>query len=75
VAPPITNGLIAAKIIPNVSVITLPGVGHYDFLASCTESGRASVPLCKTSVPREDTHRSAIEAAKAFFHRQLSTAH
>lgn len=75
VAPPITNGLVAAKMIPNVSLIRLPSVGHYDFLASCTESGRAIVPPCKISVPQIDTHRQAIEAAEAFFGRQLSAAH
>ncbi len=74
VAPPSTNGLIAAKMIPNVSLIRLPGVGHYDFLSSCTESGRAIVPRCRTDVPQADTHRQAIGAAEAFFSRQLGVA-
>jgi len=74
VAPPATNGLFAAKLIPNVSLIRLPGVGHYDFLASCTESGRTTVPSCRTAVPQADTHRQAIEAAEAFFSRQLNIA-
>ena len=75
VATPATNGLVAAKLIPNVSLIRLPGVGHYDFLASCTEIGRATIPVCRTDVPQADTHLQAIEAAEAFFSRQLKTAH
>ncbi len=74
VAPPSTNGLVAAKLIPNVSLIRLPDVGHYDFSSSCTEDGRAIVPRCRTNVPQADTHRQAIEAAEAFFSRQLRTA-
>jgi predicted dienelactone hydrolase len=75
VAPPATNGTIAAKNVPNASLIQLRAVGHYDFLATCTQNGRAIVPLCKASVPQDDTHRRAIEAAKAFFGRQLGTVH
>lgn len=75
VAPPATNGFVAAKMIPNVSLIRLPGVGHYDFLASCTGSGRATIPICRTDVPQADTHQQAIEAAEVFFSRQLKTAH
>ena len=74
VVPPATNGLVAAKMIPNVSLIRLPGVGHYDFVSSCTESGRAVIAVCRTEVPQADTHRQAIEAAEAFFSRQLKTA-
>lgn len=75
VAPPATNGLAAARMIPNASLVQLSGVGHYDFLSSCTESGRAKVRLCKASVPQEDTHQRAIEAAEAFFGRNLTAAH
>jgi pimeloyl-ACP methyl ester carboxylesterase len=39
VAPPATNGLVAAKAIPGAELLRLPGVGHYDFLANCTDSG------------------------------------
>jgi predicted dienelactone hydrolase len=75
VAPPATNGLVAAKLIPNASLIQLPDVGHYDFLSSCTESGRAVSPLCKTSVPQDQTHRQAIDAAEAFFAKHLGETH
>jgi predicted dienelactone hydrolase len=70
-APPPTNGLAAAKLLPNASLIRLPGVGHNDFLATCTETGRANVPACKTSVAQDDTHRRAIDAAMAFFGQHL----
>jgi predicted dienelactone hydrolase len=75
VAPPSTNGLIAARIVPNASLIRLPGVGHYDFLSTCTQSGRATLARCKVSVPQETTHRQAIEAAETFFGRTLSVPH
>jgi predicted dienelactone hydrolase len=74
VAPPATNGLAAARMIPHVSLIRLPDAGHYDFLAACTDSGRAVVSICRTAVPQADTHRQAIEAAEAFFSRQLNVA-
>jgi predicted dienelactone hydrolase len=75
VAPPATNGLVAAGMIPKASLIRLPGVGHYDFLSTCTDSGRLLSPLCKTDVPQDDTHRQAIEAAEAFFNRHLGIGH
>jgi predicted dienelactone hydrolase len=71
VAPPATNGLVAARMIPDAALIQLPGVGHYDFLSTCTDNGRATVPVCNTSVPQDGTHRHAIEAAEAFFSRTL----
>jgi predicted dienelactone hydrolase len=74
-APPATNGFVAARLIPNALLIGLAGVAHYDFLASCTEAGRATVPVCKLAVRQADTHRRAIEAAEAFFDRQLDVAH
>jgi predicted dienelactone hydrolase len=72
VAPPISNGLVAAAAIPNAELERLPGVGHYDFLAACTDAGRAAIPLCKTDVPQADTHRRAITAAVTFFDRNLA---
>jgi predicted dienelactone hydrolase len=41
VAPPATNGLVAAKAIPHAELTVLPGVKHYDFLSTCTDAGRA----------------------------------
>jgi predicted dienelactone hydrolase len=71
VAPPATNGLVAAQAIPNAELERLPDVGHYDFLAACTDAGRAAVALCKIGLPQADTHRRAIIAAEAFFGRNL----
>ncbi|MDE2487087.1 MAG: alpha/beta hydrolase [Alphaproteobacteria bacterium] len=66
VAPPRTNGLFAAHRIPNAELTELAGVGHYDFLARCTDAGDATVPLCRTKEPKGVTHRAAIGAALAF---------
>lgn len=67
VAPPSTNGLAAAALIPGARIEGLPGVGHYDFLADCTEGGRALIPNCRTDVPQAATHATAINAALALF--------
>jgi predicted dienelactone hydrolase len=74
-APPATNGLVAARMIPDASLIRLPGVGHLDFLSTCTELGIARVPICKTDVPQAETHERAIRAAEVFFDRQLAVTH
>jgi predicted dienelactone hydrolase len=74
VAPPATNGLVAARTIPGAQLLELPGVGHYDFLANCTDAGRATVPQCKISAPQAETHRQAIESATEFFGKVLARA-
>jgi predicted dienelactone hydrolase len=71
VAPPETNGLVAAKAIPHAELKVLPGVGHYDFLSTCTPAGAASVPICTAKVPQDLTHQAAIDMALAFFGRTL----
>ena len=71
VAPPVTNGEVAAALIPRVKLTALPHVGHYDFLAECTPAGDAAVPVCPTVVPRGATHKTAIDAAIAFFDATL----
>ena len=35
VAPPETNGELAATLIPGATIDVLPGVRHYDFLPEC----------------------------------------
>jgi predicted dienelactone hydrolase len=67
VAPPATNGEVAAALIPGAKLTVLPRVGHYDFLAECTPAGDAAVPVCPTEVPRATTHKAAIDAALALF--------
>jgi predicted dienelactone hydrolase len=71
VAPPATNGLVAAKAIPAAEVKVLPGVGHYDFLSACTPAGRAVVAVCAVKVSQDDSHLAAIDMALAFFRRTL----
>ena len=71
VAPPATNGLVAAKAIPHAELKVLPGVGHYDFLATCTPAGIAAVPVCAAKVPQDPTHQAAIDAALTFFAKTL----
>jgi predicted dienelactone hydrolase len=71
VAPPQTNGLVAAKAIPHAELKVLPGVGHYDFLSTCTPAGMASLPICTAKVPQDPTHQAAIDMALAFFGKTL----
>jgi predicted dienelactone hydrolase len=71
VAPPHTNGGAAARSIPRAQLTALPGVGHYDFLATCSQTARARIPICRTEVPQGMTHVSAIEAALVLFGRNL----
>ena len=71
VAPPATNGDVAASLIPGAKLTRLPGVGHYDFIAECTPAGNAMVPVCPTGVPRAATHKTAIDDAIAFFDATL----
>jgi len=72
VAPPATNGLVAAKAIPHAELKVLPGVGHYDFLSTCTAAGVAAVPLCAAiKVPQDPTHQAAIDMALGFFTKTL----
>jgi len=71
VAPPDTNGRVAAHDLPHVELKELPGVGHYDFLATCTPAGVAQIPVCADKVPQDPTHQAAIDMALAFFARTL----
>ena len=71
VAPPATNGLVAARLLPHAELKVLPGVAHYDFLATCTAAGVAQIPVCADKVPQDPTHQAAIDMALAFFARTL----
>ena len=70
-APPDTNGLVAAKDLPRAELKVLPGVGHYDFLATCTPAGVAAIPVCADKLPQDPTHQAAIAMALTFFARTL----
>jgi len=68
VAPPSSNGVLAAQLLPNATLRKLHDVGHYDFLADCTAAGRQQVPPCEhLDVPQQRTHATAIALANAFF--------
>ncbi|MDB5423744.1 MAG: hypothetical protein JWQ29_1160, partial [Phenylobacterium sp.] len=69
--PPATNGLVAAKAIPRAELKVLPGVGHYDFVSTCTPAGMAHEPICAAKVPQDPTHQAAIDMALAFFGKTL----
>lgn len=72
VAPPASNGELAASLLPNASLKALPGVGHYDFLADCTVLGRQQEPPCQQiHVSQQHTHATAIATAEAFFASHL----
>jgi len=71
VAPPATNGLVAAKAIPHAQLKVLPGVGHYDFLSTCTADAVGKVPICTAKVPQDPTHQAAVDMALGFFGRTL----
>jgi predicted dienelactone hydrolase len=73
VAPPATNGEVAAATIPGARIAVLPRVGHYDFLAECTSLGDKEVPICPTSVPRSQTHQAALDGALALFDNAFGT--
>jgi len=73
-ALPNTNGLVAAKTIPHAELQVLPGVGHYDFLSTCTPAGLAAAPLCAAvKVPQDPTHEATINMALDFFKRTLGS--
>jgi len=74
VAPPNTNGGVAARAIPGARMKVLAGVGHYDFLSQCTPAGQQTVPICPRTVPQGETHRAALEAALRFFAQTLGGA-
>jgi predicted dienelactone hydrolase len=73
VAVPASNGEAAARTIPGATLKVLPKVGHYDFLATCTDAGRAAIPICQDAVPQDATHRQAIDAASVFFGKHLAS--
>ncbi len=73
VAPPDTNGRVAARDLPHAELKELPGVGHYDFIATCTPAGVAAIPVCADKVAQDPTHQAAINMALAFFAKTLKT--
>lgn len=61
-----------------IDVDTLDGVGHYTFLAVCTQQGHVALPLwCvdADAVDRRAVHRRVADQAAGFFKRNLCSAH
>ncbi|MBS0363466.1 MAG: alpha/beta hydrolase [Proteobacteria bacterium] len=73
VAPPHTNGGVAARLIPQAQLKALPGVGHYDFLSTCTPNAmQRQVELCRNlQVPQGPTHVAALQQALILFGRTM----
>ena len=65
----------SASHFPQADLTIFPGdVGHYVFLADCTEAGRATLPaLCfdAPSVDRDAIHAKTTDLAEVFFARHL----
>jgi predicted dienelactone hydrolase len=73
VAPPDTNGRLAAGAIPGAKLTVLPGIGHYDFLSTCTPAATISEPLCQGVGAQDRAHETALSNVNAFFVRHLGT--
>jgi predicted dienelactone hydrolase len=74
VAPPPTNGQLAAKLIPGATIDVIAGVGHYDFIPECGP-GASALPAAycadKPGVSRRDAHERVAHEAIAFFDKAL----
>jgi predicted dienelactone hydrolase len=74
IAPPKTNGELAAKLVPGATIDILPNVGHYDFLSECAAAGVTYAKAYCTDLPgvsRAATHERVEHDAVAFFDRTL----
>ena len=75
IVPLRSNAQFLARLTPRAILTLLPGgVGHYTFLATCTENGRRAQPqLCADAadVNREAIHRRTSDLAVRFFDRSL----
>ena len=74
IAPPATNGELAASLVPGARITELPGVGHYDFLSECGPgSGKTIAAYCTdgAGTHRAETHAVAVVAAITFFDKAL----
>ena len=70
VAPPQTNGVLAARLIPHAQLKIIAGAGHYNFLANCAPG--ADLPICAGGASQEDVHAAAIGAALRLFRQHLA---
>lgn len=71
--PAAENAEVFAAALPNDRLVVLEGVEHNAFLGLCGMAARVRyAPLCGGAVPREETHRRAIEEAVSFFEEALA---
>ncbi|MEM1263277.1 MAG: alpha/beta hydrolase [Pseudomonadota bacterium] len=73
-AQPATNARPLHAAMPSSTLLELPGVGHYTFLANCTLRGRWLVAdLCKDlgDVDRHEIHAQVAADALVFFRQHL----
>ena len=72
VAAPHSNGGVVARAIPRAKLKALPGVGHYDFLSTCSQDGHDTLPaLCQNVVPQGQTHYASLDMALNLFANAL----
>lgn len=70
VAPMQTNAVYYTQIIPQAQLNVLHGsIGHYEFLAVCTQHGIRTLPVCKDApgVKRAQVHREVANLSYLFF--------
>jgi predicted dienelactone hydrolase len=75
VAPPATNAQRYAALISSANLTIVPGaVGHYTFLAECTDRGKTLIPICKEGpgVHRAKIHEQVSQLARRFFDAALT---
>jgi predicted dienelactone hydrolase len=74
VAPPTTNGELAAKLLPGAGIDVLAGIGHYDFLSECGP-GSSVLPAAycaeRPNVSRPAVHEQVAHEAISFFDQTL----
>lgn len=74
VVPVSTSAKLFARNILHAQLLLLPGVGHYTFLATCSEEGKQSRPeLCRDAagVNRDAVHQRTANEAIKFFQAHL----
>jgi predicted dienelactone hydrolase len=71
-APPHVNGSAAARAIPRAQLKALRGVGHYDFVSTCSPAAFNTLPLCQAVLsPQGPTHFEALQMALILFGRAM----
>jgi len=75
IVPVASNAQRLATLTPRARLMLIPGgIGHYTFLATCSDAGRRAQPeLCDdaSGVDREATHKRTADDAVQFFNSTL----